>query len=100
MTHPRCKSCPKWSSPNLSGLEVDLHNPPRGECHARPPTVLAAFVPGRNPQEIGVKPFLLWPQTSHNDWCGEHPDFGLRKGDSAEKEHRETYGRNSSSPLP
>ena len=97
--HPTCRSCSKWKQPNLSSTTVDLHNPPQGECHDRAPTVLAAFLPGRTQGEVAVKPFVLWPHTGHNDWCAQHPDFAIQKGDSEEKAFRETYGRNNSSPL-
>lgn len=97
MNHPRCKSCSKWTPPSLHG-EVDLHNPPRGECHLNPPIVHACFMP-KGPSEVLVKPFNFWPQTSYNDWCAQHSDWDLKVGNLEDKEHRETYGRNSSVPL-
>lgn len=55
-----CETCPYWDSEDLLNGN--------GVCSRRAP------LPGKKFGESA-----LWPFTTENDWCGEHPDFFLEE---------------------
>lgn len=71
MERPTCGTCPFWER-----FDGDFDGGIEGECHRQPPVM-----PG---SDIQIEEWLsvdrgvfegMWPETSGDGWCGEHPDF-------------------------
>lgn len=72
---PRCNTCPFWVSPGA----------PHGECHRFPPATTREDT-GWGEDETETIDLGIFPETLHDDFCGEHPSFkgyldGLSRGD-------------------
>ena len=67
MNRPTCATCPFWEP-----------GPVYGYCqrHAPRPAVEAMVVRVEDDTET-VNTFIHWPRTLDDEWCGEHPRFGV-----------------------
>jgi len=54
-----CSTCPYYKPDPDPGVDD-------GECRRRAPTVVGSE---------GGDAYTYWPDTSPDDWCGEHPRF-------------------------
>lgn len=64
MNRPTCETCPFWDRKGF-GLPRDP-NQNMGACHFNAPT------PHQGPLFQGAG---VWPDTSKDDFCGQHPQF-------------------------
>lgn len=84
MEHPLCQTCSYWDG---------FDDKDSGYCRRSFPRVLAMH--GRKPiPDVSSEDTLWlsmlhrrWPETEHDEWCGEHPDFpayleSLRQGNA------------------
>ena len=73
MNNPTCKTCPYWEryAPDAAG-----HPHSWGQCLRHPPQVI--------PQ------MSCWPETTEDEWCGEHPGFKIYVMSRAALEHKDT----------
>lgn len=60
MTKPTCATCPFWAEMTM----------PQGECRRHTPSLVD---PLHDEDDLDFSGY--WPETSHDAWCGEHPDF-------------------------
>lgn len=54
-----CDNCPYWQATS-------------GQCRSTSPCSLSL----ETPEAVCT---IMWPETGHNQWCGNHPQFQLWK---------------------